>query len=121
MHRVRIILWIQLILSFVGGYMAFAYMHWGAMSAAWAYNLRVEYDKMKQSPDYREPAPIRDQSFSKILDDMHAYGRARADVAGYWLLTCGALAVFAAVGLVLLRRAEPATKSLQATSAPRRS
>jgi hypothetical protein len=87
------------------------------MSAAWAYGLRVEHDKMKRSPDYREPAPIRDQSFSKILEDMQAYGRARADVAFYWLLTCGALALFAAVSLVLLRRVESANKGLHATAA----
>ena len=87
MKTIRTILWIQLALGLVGGYVAFAYAHWGAMSAAWAYNLQVEHDRMKQSPDYREPAPIRDQSFSKILDDLQAYGRARADVAFYWLLT----------------------------------
>jgi hypothetical protein len=71
---------------------------------------------MKQSPDYHEPPPIRDQSFTKILDDLQAYGHARADVAFYWLLTCGALAVFAAVMLWLLRREVPANKSLQATA-----
>jgi len=108
MKTIRTILWIQLALGLVGAYMAFAYAHWGAMSAAWAYNLRVEYDKMKQSPEYREPAPIRDQSFSKILDDMQAYGHARADVAFYWLLTCGALASLAVVMLWLLRRVESA-------------
>jgi hypothetical protein len=87
------------------------------MSAAWAYNLQLEYDKMKQSPGYREPAPIRDQSVSKILDDMQAYGRARADVAAYWLLTCGALALLAVVNLVLLGRAKSANKARHATAA----
>jgi len=117
MRSLRTILWIQLALGFVGGYMACACIHWGAMSSAWAYGLRVEHDKMKQSPDYREPAPIRDQSFSKILEDMQAYGRARADVAGYWLVACGALAVFAVVSLLLLGRVESA-KALHATAAP---
>jgi hypothetical protein len=117
MKTVRAILRVQIALGLVGGYIAFAYIHWGAMSAAWAYNLRVEHDKMKRSPEYHEPAPIRDQSFSKILDDMQAYGRARADVAGYWLFTCGALVVFAVVSLVLLRRVESANKALQATAA----
>lgn len=117
MRSLRTILWIQLALGLVGGYMAGAYIHWGAMSAAWAHGLRVEHDKMKQSPDYREPAPIRDQSFSRILEDMQAYGRARADVAGYLLLACGALAMLAIVSLVLLRRQESANKALHATAA----
>jgi hypothetical protein len=117
MKPIKAILWIQLALGLMGGYVAFAYAHWGAMSAAWAYNLHVEYDKMKQSPDFHEPPAIRDQSIAKILDDMEAYGRARADVAGYWLLTCGALVVFAAVMLWFLRRAAPSNKSLQATAA----
>jgi len=117
MRSLRTILWIQLALGLIGSYMACAYIHWGAMSSAWAYGLRVEHDKMKQSPDYREPAPIRDQSFSKILEDMQAYGRARADVAGYWLLACGALAVIAVVSLVLLGRVESANKALHATAA----
>lgn len=117
MRSIKTILWIQLALGLVGGYLAFAYAHWGAMSAAWAYNLRVEYDKMRQAPDYREAAPIRDQPLSKILDDMQAYGRARADVAGYWLLTCGVLVLFAVVSLVLLRRVESANKALHATAA----
>ncbi|NLH73561.1 MAG: hypothetical protein GX456_10955 [Verrucomicrobia bacterium] len=117
MKSIRTILWIQLALGLVGGYVAFAYVHWGAMSSSWAYNLRVEHDRMKQSPDYHEPAPIRDQSFAKILDDLQAYGHARADVAFYWLLTCGVLAVFAVVMLWLLRRVVPANKTLQATAA----
>lgn len=121
MKTIRTILWLQLALGLVGGYMAFAYAHGGAMSAAWAYNLRVDYDKMKQSPDFREPAPIRDQSLPKILDDMRAYGHARADVAFYWLLTCGALALLAIMMLRLLRGVESANKALQATAAPRRS
>jgi len=118
MRPIRVILWIQLALGLVGGYVAFTYAHWGAMSAAWAYNLQVEHDKMKRSPDYREPAPIRDQSLSTILDDMQAYGRARADVAGYWMFTCAALVLFAVVSLVLLRRPESANKAPQATAAP---
>ena len=118
MKTVRPILWVQIAVGLVGGFIAFTYIHWGSMSAAWAYNLRVEHDKMKQSPEYREPAPIRDQSFSKILDDMRSYGRARADVAGYWLITCGALVVFAALSLEFLRRVESANKALQATAAP---
>ena len=120
MRSLRTILWIQFALALLCGYVACTYIHWGAMSAAWAYGLRVEHDKMKQSPGYREPAPIRDQSFSKILDDMQVYGRARADVAGYWLLTCGALALFPVLSLILLR-GESANKALQATAAPPRS
>jgi hypothetical protein len=115
MRSLRTLLWIQLALGLVGGYMAATYVHWGAMSSAWAYGLRLEHDKMSQSPDYREPAPIRDQSLSEILEDMQAYGRARADVAGYWLLACGALAIFAVVNLVLVGRVEAANlKALRA-------
>jgi hypothetical protein len=72
---------------------------------------------MKQTPGFIAPTPIRDQQFSKILDDMQAYGHARADVAFYWLLTCGALAFLAVVLLWLLRR-RPGDKALQATAAP---
>ena len=117
MKSIRTILWIQLALGLVGVYVAFAYIHWGAMCAAWAYNLQVEHERMKQSPDYRESPPIRDQSFARILDDYEASGRTWAHVAFYWLLTCGALAMFAAVMLWLLRRVAPANKALQATAA----
>jgi hypothetical protein len=117
MRPLKIILWIQLVIGLAAGYMALPYVHWGAMSAAWASNLQAEHDKMKQSPEYREPAPIKDQSLGKILDDMQAYGRARADVAGYWLLTCVALVLLAVVGLVVIRRAELANKALHATAA----
>lgn len=111
MKLLRTILWIQLTLGLVGGYVALANIHLGAVSAAWVYNLQVEYDKMKQSPGYIEPSPIRDQSFSKILGDMRAYGHARADVAFYWLVTCGALVLLAVVMLWLLRR-ETANKGI---------
>ena len=121
MRAVKILLWIQLLLGLAGVYVAFAYMHWGAMSSAWAYNLRVDFDKMKQSPVYQEPAKIRDQSLDKILEDFQAYGRARADVAGYWLLTCGALVAFAVSMLWLLRRPAVSNPALQATAAPPRS
>ena len=95
MRALKIVLWFQLFLGLAGGYMAFAYIHWGAMSAAWAYNLRIEFDKMKQSPGFHEPQNIRDQSWSRILEDFEASGRARAHVAFYWLLSCGALTAFA--------------------------
>ena len=118
MRAAKTVLWIQLVLGLVGGYLAFAYMHWGALSAAWAHNLRVEFDKMKQSPGYSEPSKVRDQSWDKILEDFQASGRARADVAGYWLFTCGALVVFAAAMLWLLRRSMPSNPVLLAPTAP---
>jgi len=120
MKPIKTILWIQLAFGLVGGYVAFADIHWGAMSAAWAYNLRAEYDKMKQSPDFHEPPAINGQSIAKILDDMAVYGRARADVAGCWLLACGALVVFATVMLWFLRRAAPSNKSRGCVKTPAR-
>jgi hypothetical protein len=118
MKTIKTILWIQFVIGLIGCYISFAYIHWGAMSAAWAFNLRVEFERMKQSPDYHEPPRIRDQSFGQILNDMEAYGHARADVAFYWLLTCGALVVLAVVMLWLLRRTttpEPPTTPTDST------
>jgi hypothetical protein len=118
MRTVKIILWLQILVGLVGGYIAFGYMHWGAMSYAWAYNLRVEFDRMKQSPGYQEPARIRDQPWDNILEDMQAYGLARAHVAGYWAVACVALVVFAAAVLWLLPRVGRSNPALQATAAP---
>lgn len=118
MRTVKIILWLQIAVGLAGGYLAFAGMHGGAMSSAWAYNLRVDFDKMKQAPGYQEPARIRDQSWDKILEDMQAYGLARAHVAGYWALACTALVVFAAAVLLLLPRTGRSNPALQATAAP---
>jgi hypothetical protein len=118
MRTVKIILWLQILVGLVGGYIAFAYVHWGAMSQAWAYNLRVEFDRMKQSAGYQEPPRIRDQPWDKILEDMQAYGLARDHVAGYWALACAALVVFAAAVLWLLPRTGRSTPALQATAAP---
>ncbi len=107
MKRIKIILWLQLILGLGGAFIAFSYMHWGAMSAAWGYNLRIELEKMQQAPGYQAPPPIRDQSLQKIVGDLEAYGHARADVAFYWLLTCIALAFFSSFVLWCLREQSP--------------
>jgi len=118
MRTVRIILWLQIALGLTSGCVALSDIHWGAMSHAWAYGLRVEFDKMKQSPGYQQPAKIRDQSWEKILEDMQAYGLARAHVAGYWALACAALVVFAAAVLWLLPRTGQSNPALKATAAP---
>lgn len=117
MSAAKIVLGIQLLLGLVGCVMAFGYMHQGAMSYAWAYNRRVEYERMKQSPGFQEPPKIHDISWDKILEDFQAYGRARADVAGYWALACMVLALFAVVTLWLLSRtAQPNPERLQSPS-----
>ena len=99
MKSIHIILRIQLALGLMVGYVALAYAHGGAMSANWAYNLQIEFEKMKQSPDYHEPPAIRDQSFARTLNDLRASGHARENIALFWALTCGALATLAAVML----------------------
>ncbi len=104
MKAVRTILWIQLALGLVGGYVSFAYVHWGAMSIAWAHGFKVEFEKVRQSPEYREPPPIKGYSLARMVESMESDARARADVAFYWLLTCAADVVFAALLLWLLYR-----------------
>lgn len=116
MRTIKAILWIQFVVGFVCGYVAFAYVHWGAMSVAWANNLRAEFDEMRRSSEYREPAKIRGKSWDRILEDFQASGRAQSRVSFYWFLSCGALIVFAAASLWLLRRV-PLNPALQAPPA----
>jgi len=106
MTAIKTILWIQLALGLVSGYMAFAYVHWGAMSIAWTHGYKVEMEKARQSPDFHEPPAIRGESFTRVVESMESSARARADVAFYWLLTCGAAVVLAALLLWLLRRVD---------------
>jgi hypothetical protein len=106
MTAIKTILWIQLALGLVGGYVAFAYVHWGAMSIAWTHGYKVEFEKARQSPNFHEPPAIRGESFSRVVESMESSARARADVAFYWLLTCGSAVVLAALLLWLLRRVD---------------
>ncbi len=114
MRAIKTFLWVQLVLGLLGGFLALAAIHGSEMSKAWAYGLRVEYDKMKQAPDYHTQA-IRDQSFDQILSDFEASGQARATVAFYWLLTCGALVLLAIVILGLVGRVTPPNTALEPT------
>ena len=107
MRAIKTFLWIQLVLGLLGGFLALAAIHGGEMGKAWVFNLRVEYGKMKQSPDYHTPSAIRDQSFDQILSDFEASGEARATIAFYWLLTCGVLVLLAIVMLCLVGRFTP--------------
>lgn len=113
LKRIKIILWLQLMFGLGGAFIAFSYMHWGAMSAAWGYNLRLELEKQQQAAGYQAPPPIRDQSLQKIVGDLEAYGHARADVAFYWLLTSIALAVFSV--LVFCCLLEPSNRKVEQT------
>lgn len=115
MNRARYVLWFQLVLGLIGAFIACAYIHWGAMGSAWAQGLRTEFGKMQQAPGFQEPPTIRGQSITRILEDLQAYGHARGEVAFYWLLTCSALVVLAAVVLWLLRGAPAPNKSLHST------
>jgi hypothetical protein len=104
MIAIKTILWIQLSVGLIGGYVAFAYVHWGAMSIAWTHGYKVEFEKTRLSRDFHEPPEIRGRSFAGVVESMESSARARADVALYWLLTCGVAVVLAAVLLWLLRR-----------------
>jgi len=115
MNAAKRVLWIQLLLGAIGGLVACNYIHWGAMCSAWAQGLRAEFEKMQQSPGFQEPPAIRGQSVGRILEDLQAYGHGRADVAFYWLLTCGALVVLAALALWLLRGGPSSNNSLHST------
>jgi len=112
MNAAKRVLWIQLVLGLLGALVACNYIHWGAMCSAWALGLRAEFGKMQQSPGFQEPPAIRGQSVGRILEDLQAYGHGRADVAFYWLLTCGALVVLAVLVLWLLRGVPSSNKSL---------
>jgi hypothetical protein len=107
MRAIKTFLWVQLVLGLLGGFLALAAIHGGEMSKAWVFGLRVEHDKLKQAPDYHAPSPIRDQSFDQILSGFEASGEARATVAFYWLLTCGASVLLAIVMLSLVGRFTP--------------
>jgi hypothetical protein len=118
MKAAKRLLWIQLCLGAFFGFIAASYIHWGAMSAAWAYGLQKEFEKMQAAPGFQMPAPIRDQSVGKILSDMEAYGHARADVAFYWMVACVGAALFAAIMLWCI--GQKSNQPLQATAAPPR-
>jgi hypothetical protein len=115
MRAIKTFLWIQLVLGLLGGFLALAAIHSGEMSKAWVYGLRVEHDKMKQAAEYHAPLAIRDQSFDQILSDFEESGQNLATVAFYWLLTCGALVLFAIVMLGLVGRLTPPNQSPEPT------
>lgn len=106
MTAFKTILWVQLLLALAVGYAAFAYVHWGAMSIAWTNEYKAGLEKARRAPDFREPPPIRGESFDRVVENMKSGARARANVAFYWLLTCGAAVVLTASQLWLIRRLE---------------
>jgi len=116
MTAIKTLLWIQLTLGLVGGYVAFAYVHWGAMSIAWTHGYKVELEKARQSPDFHQPSEIRGQSFDRVVESMESSARARGDVAFYWLITCGAAAALAALLLWMLRRVDQTAYANKAAS-----
>jgi len=113
MKLIKTILWIQLALGLIGGYVAYAYVHWGAMSIAWARDYAVELEKVRQSPDFHEPPVIRGKSFLRVMEIMESSARARADVAFYWLLSCGVAVVLAAVQVWLLCRVDQRARRMK--------
>src|SRR5689334_17079662 len=111
MKAAKYVLWTQLGLGLCGSFAAYSYVHWGAMSAAWAHALQKDFEKMQLGSGFQMPAPIMDQSIQRILGDMEAYGRARADAAFYWMRLFARLSCSGSFG-------NRPTNRMQATAAP---
>lgn len=116
MRILRLLLWVQLVLGLLVGFLALAAVHGGELSRAWVYGLRVENDKMKQAPDYHPPPAIKNQSFDQILSGFEASGQAHTAIAFCWLLTCGCFVFLAIVMLALIDRFAPDKQPPQPTA-----
>ena len=91
-------------LGLVGCYISCAYIHWGAMGVEWSSRLKNEFIKGMRAPDYHETPLIMGRSFLQIIENMETDAHIRAEVAFYWLVTCGIMMILAVILLRLHRR-----------------
>ncbi len=113
MKFVRTILYVQLALGLVGGFWAFGDIHMSAMGRARSHGMRAEYERIRQSPDFREPPPIQGYTLARLVDAMEADARRRGEIAFRAFIGSLAASLFAATMLFFLGRARYAQKIAQ--------
>ena len=104
MKPVIFILWAQLVVGLIGSCVSFAYMHQGAIGVAWCRSFKSDLDKVRQSPEYREPPLIKGDSYGLIVEKLEWGWRARAKLAFASLGLCAGLVASSILLLWLLRR-----------------
>jgi hypothetical protein len=105
MKAIIAILWIQFALGVVGSFLAFGHIHMSAMGRAWSHGMRTDFEQVRQSPDYREPPPIRGYTVARFIDAMETDARRRGEIAFGAFVGSFVASLFAALLLLLLRRA----------------
>ncbi len=95
------ILWMQLVLGLVGAFIAFGELHSAALGMEWGHGMRREFEQVRQSPEYREPPPIRGYSLSGLVEGIETDAYRRSRIAGLSFFSCLAASLFAAVLLWL--------------------
>ena len=69
--------------------------------------MRAEFERIRQSPDFREAPPIRGYTLTHFIDAMDAGARRRGEIAFRAFIGSLALSLFAAAMLFSLGRARP--------------
>lgn len=105
MKPITIILWVQFTLGLIGAFLAFGDMHMAAMGRAWSHGMRTDFERVRQSPEYREPPAVRGYTLERFIDSMEADARRRGRIAFRAFLGSATTSLFAVVLLFLFRRA----------------
>lgn len=108
MKAIIVILWVQFALGVVGSLLAFGHIHMSAMGRAWSHGMRTDFEQARQSPDYREPPPVRGYTVARFIDAMETDARRRGEIAFGAFVGSLVASLFAALSLFLLRRARHA-------------
>lgn len=104
MKSITIILWLQLALGLVGAFIAFGDIHSAALGMEWGRGMRLEFEHVRQSAEYREPPAIRGYTLSRLVEDVESDARRRGRIAMLSFVSCVAASLFAAVLLWLVHR-----------------
>lgn len=104
MKFIVIILWLQLALGLAGAYIAFASVHTAAMGIEWGRGMHREFERVRQSSEYREPPMVKGYSLGRFVEGMETAARRQGEIALLAFVSCLAASVFAAVLLGLFHR-----------------
>jgi hypothetical protein len=103
MKAIIAILWVQFALGVLGSFLAFGHIHMSAMGRAWSHGMRSDFEQARQSPNYREAAPVRGYTTVRFIDAMETDARRRGEIA-FGAFGSFVASLLAALLLFLLRR-----------------
>ena len=91
-------------LALVGAFVGFAMAHSGALQRAWAAGLRHDFEKIRKTPEYHEPTPVRNYTYETFIEDMELSAKAYSELACIIFFTCGFIAIYALIMRFLCHR-----------------